>query len=65
MQRMLQIDENGGDVGNHNIYVHAYTANGDPLDGVVVCRAPNCNVCDDVTFCFGPEDGEPLNALRR
>jgi hypothetical protein len=38
MQRMLQIDENGGAIGNHNIYVHAYTANGDPLDGVVVCR---------------------------
>jgi hypothetical protein len=38
MQRMLQIDENGGVIGNHNIYVHAYTANGDPLDGVVVCR---------------------------
>ncbi len=38
MQRMLQIDENGGVLGNHNIYVHAYTANGDPLDGVVICR---------------------------
>lgn len=38
MQRMLHIDENGGVIGNHNIYVHAYTANGDPLDGVVVCR---------------------------
>lgn len=38
MQRMLHIDENGGVVGNHNIFVHAYTANGDPLDGVVICR---------------------------
>lgn len=34
-------------------------------DGVVVCRAPNCAVCDDLVVCFGPEDGEPLNALRR
>jgi hypothetical protein len=38
MQRMLHIDENGGVVGNHNIYVHAYNAQGNPLDGVVVCR---------------------------
>ena len=35
---MLQIDENGGAIGNHNIYVHAYNAQGDPLSGVVVCR---------------------------
>lgn len=38
MQRMLQIDENGGVLGNHNIYVHVYDAKGNPLDGVVVCR---------------------------
>jgi hypothetical protein len=38
MQRMLHIDENGGAIGNHNIYVHAFDANGDPLNGVVVCR---------------------------
>jgi hypothetical protein len=38
MQRMLNIDENAGVIGNHNIYVHAYNANGDPLNGVVVCR---------------------------
>jgi hypothetical protein len=38
MQRMLQIDENGGDIGNHNIYVHAFKANGEPLNGVVICR---------------------------
>lgn len=38
MQRMLHVDENGGDVGNHNIYVHAYDAGGNPLNGVVVCR---------------------------
>jgi hypothetical protein len=35
---MLHIDENGGDIGNHNIYVHAFDAQGSPLDGVVVCR---------------------------
>ena len=38
MQRMLHIDENGGVVGNHNIYVHAYDASGSPLSGVVICR---------------------------
>jgi hypothetical protein len=38
MQRMLGKEENGGDNGNHNIYVHVYNANGDPLNGVVVCR---------------------------
>lgn len=38
MQRMLHIDENAGAIGNHHIYVHAYDANGNPLDGVVVCR---------------------------
>jgi hypothetical protein len=38
MQRMLHIDENGGAIGNHNIYVHVYDAGGNPLNGVVVCR---------------------------
>ena len=38
MQRMLHIDENGGVIGNHNIYVHAYDASGSPLSGVVICR---------------------------
>lgn len=38
MQRMLQIDENGGPIGNHNIYVHAFNAKGEPLNGVVICR---------------------------
>lgn len=38
MQRMLHIDENGGPIGNHNIYVHAFDAQGNPLNGVVVCR---------------------------
>jgi hypothetical protein len=38
MQRMLQIDENGGIFGNHIIYVSAFDANGNPLNGVVICR---------------------------
>ena len=38
MQRMLQIDENGGVIGNHNIFVYATKANGEPLNGVVICR---------------------------
>jgi hypothetical protein len=38
MQRMLHIDENGGEIGNHNIYVHVFDAKGRPLNGVVVCR---------------------------
>jgi hypothetical protein len=38
MQRMLHIDENGGAIGNHNIYVHAFDAQGNRLSGVVVCR---------------------------
>mgnify|MGYP001817172144 FL=1 len=38
MQRMLHIDENGGAIGNHNIYVHAFDASGSPLSGVVICR---------------------------
>lgn len=38
MQRMLHIDENGGAIGNHNIYVHVYDAGGNPLNGVVICR---------------------------
>ncbi len=33
-------------------------------DGVVLCKAPNCDVCGDVADCFGPEAGEPLSALQ-
>ena len=29
-------------------------------EGVLVCKAPNCAVCDDVGLCFGAESGEPL-----
>jgi hypothetical protein len=38
MQRMLNIEENGGAIGNHNIFVHVFDAKGNPLDGVVICR---------------------------
>lgn len=38
MQRMLTYQENGGDVGMHNIFVKVYDAAGNPLDGVTVCR---------------------------
>lgn len=33
-------------------------------DGVLVCKAPNCAVCDDAALCFAPEDGEPLARLQ-
>lgn len=33
-------------------------------DGIVVCKAPNCAVCDDAALCFAPEDGEPLEQLQ-
>ncbi len=33
-------------------------------DGVLVCKAPNCAVCDDVSLCFGGEAGEPLARLQ-
>lgn len=29
-------------------------------DGIVVCKAPNCEICSDVDLCFGGEPGEPL-----
>jgi nitrogen fixation protein NifQ len=29
-------------------------------DGIVVCKAPNCEICSDVDACFGGEPGEPL-----
>ncbi|TVR99937.1 MAG: nitrogen fixation protein NifQ [Rhodospirillales bacterium] len=34
-------------------------------DGVLICKAPNCTVCDDVHHCFAPEAGEPLNVLQQ
>ena len=33
-------------------------------DGVAICKSPNCDVCDDVDLCFGPEAGEPLSNMR-
>lgn len=35
------------------------------FDGVLVCKAPNCEVCTDVGICFAEESGEPLLPLRR
>lgn len=32
-------------------------------EGVLICKAPTCDVCCDVAHCFGGEDGEPLGAL--
>ena len=26
-------------------------------EGIYVCRAPSCDVCNDFALCFGPEDG--------
>jgi nitrogen fixation protein NifQ len=34
-------------------------------DGVLVCKAPNCEVCCDKAACFGDEAGEPLARMRR
>jgi nitrogen fixation protein NifQ len=35
------------------------------LDGVLVCKAPNCGVCSDRAHCFGDEAGDPLIRLGR
>lgn len=29
-------------------------------EGILVCKAPNCEICTDVDVCFGGEPGEPL-----
>lgn len=34
-------------------------------DGVVVCKAPTCDVCCDVAVCFAAEAGEPLVRLQQ
>lgn len=34
------------------------------MDGVAICKAPNCEVCADVADCYGPESGDPLSALQ-
>lgn len=35
------------------------------MDGVLVCKSPNCEVCPDVGICFADESGDPLLTLRR
>ncbi|CAO3421083.1 nitrogen fixation protein NifQ [Azospirillum endophyticum] len=34
-------------------------------EGLVLCKSPNCEVCDDVEVCFGEEAGDPLSTLSR
>ena len=34
-------------------------------EGLMLCKSPNCDVCDDFAACFGAEDGDPLSALAR
>lgn len=29
-------------------------------EGVVICKSPNCQTCDDFAHCFGDEAGAPL-----
>ena len=33
-------------------------------DGVLICKAPVCDVCSDFAHCFGGEDVEPLARLQ-
>ncbi|QLH40008.1 MAG: nitrogen fixation protein NifQ [Defluviicoccus sp.] len=33
-------------------------------DGVLVCKAPVCDVCSDYHHCFSDEEGEPLARLQ-
>lgn len=32
-------------------------------EGLMLCKSPNCEVCDDFEACFSPEDGDPLSTL--
>ncbi|PWC85892.1 hydrogenase [Azospirillum sp. TSH100] len=34
-------------------------------EGLMLCKSPNCEVCDDVEVCFGEESGDPLSSLAR
>ncbi|WP_353858909.1 nitrogen fixation protein NifQ [Azospirillum formosense] len=34
-------------------------------EGLMLCKSPNCEVCDDFGACFSAEDGDPLSALAR
>ncbi|CAO3417434.1 nitrogen fixation protein NifQ [Azospirillum doebereinerae] len=34
-------------------------------EGMLLCKSPNCDVCEDVAVCFEEESGDPLDALAR
>ncbi|MBP2294221.1 nitrogen fixation protein NifQ [Azospirillum rugosum] len=34
-------------------------------EGLLLCKSPNCEVCEDFEACFGGEEGDPLSALAR
>ncbi|WP_246337750.1 nitrogen fixation protein NifQ [Azospirillum oleiclasticum] len=31
--------------------------------GMLICKSPNCEVCDDFAACFEAEEGDPLSTL--
>jgi nitrogen fixation protein NifQ len=33
-------------------------------DGVLVCKAPICDICTDFAHCFGDKEDEPLARLQ-
>lgn len=34
-------------------------------EGLLLCKSPNCEVCEDFETCFGGEEGDPLSTLAR
>lgn len=32
-------------------------------EGMLLCKSPNCEVCDDFAACFEAEEGDPLSTL--
>lgn len=34
-------------------------------EGLMLCKSPNCEVCEDFAACFSAEDGDPLSTLAR
>ncbi len=34
-------------------------------EGLLLCKSPNCEVCEDFEACFGGEEGDPLSTLAR
>lgn len=32
-------------------------------EGMLLCKSPNCEVCDDFAACFETEEGDPLSTL--